>query len=807
MYHVVGTSIAVSVLYLISFIFYRIGLFSQARHRKIWNTILAVTFLITALAGLFLALQINYKWDLPVVKSVLKWHVETGAGLAITGVFHLIWHISYFTRLFKRTAEPRKFNSLQKMSSSDIAINLFVIGFTSMSIQILLIREIMNISGGYELTAGTFLASWLIASAIGAAAAGSSSFNDIRKINLVFSISPLISLILFFLLSRLFLQPGETPSFLVSMIFTFLVLIPFCLVSGFTFVKLLAAAKSANDFIPGKSFSIETIGSIAAGLIISVLTAGLFNTYKLILIIILMSITYTILTFYIKDRNKKIVVKLSVTLLAAFILIADPDIFFRQILLPGIKVTETRETPYGNITYAEYGGERSIYYNQRLLTYIDDVAEREENIHYALLQKKNPEKVLLISGSLKSHLPDVLKYPVKKVIFIERDPELIKAETEKADPGNAELIIENKDAFRYIKGKGDKLDAVLLLVPPPSTLSLNRYYTSEFFDDVKKRLVPDGVFMCSPGIWDNYPNKEAITLYSSIYNSLDRVFTYVKPVVGNRLYYIASDNELSASICRLTELRNIENIYVGPYFLSDDLIENKTSEVISLLDKEVRENRAVFPIASFHFQSYFLSKNLNEKIPAIIIMILVFVLPVLSIRRRNLMMYFGAAGLAGFEIIVLLSLQLTAGNMYQITGIILALFMAGLAAGSGINLKFLNRIPLKIKALILVLWYAGIALIINYLLSFTSIPAAISIIMFSVLPPSFLTGHIFRELTLTDSDGSASAKTYGADLAGSAFGFIIVSGVAVPVLGIRISIILLSGLIFAGILLGTNRNK
>ncbi len=807
MYHVVGTGIAVSVLYLISFIFYRIGLFSQARHRKIWNTILAVTFLITALAGLFLALQINYKWDLPVVKSVLKWHVETGAGFAITGVFHLIWHLSYFTRLFKRTEEPRKFKSLLKMSSSDIAINLFVIGFTSMSIQILLIREIMNISGGYELTAGTFLASWLITSAIGAATAGSSSLNDIRKINLVFSISPIISLILFFLLSRLFLQPGETPSFLVSMIFTFLVLIPFCLVSGFTFVKLLAAAKSTNDFIPGKSYSIETIGSIAAGLIISVLTAGLLNTYKLLFTIILISITYTILTFYIKDRNKKIIVKLSVALVAAFIIIADPDIFFRQLLLPGIKVTETRETPYGSITYGEYGGERSIYYNQRLLTYIDDVTEREENIHYALLQKKNPEKVLLISGSLKSHLPEVLKYPVKKVIFIERDPELIKAETEKADPGNTELIIENKDAFKYIKGKEDKLDAVLLLVPPPSTLSLNRYYTSEFFNDVKERLVPDGVFMCSPGIWDNYPNKESITLFSSIYNSLNGVFSYVKPVVGNKLYYIASDNELSASICRLTELRSIENIYVGSDFLSDDLIEKKTSEVISLLDKEVRENRAVFPIASFHFQSYFLSKNLNEKIPAIIIMILVFALPVLSIRRRNLMMYFGAAGLAGFEIIVLLSLQITAGNMYQITGIILALFMAGLAAGSGINLKFLNRIPLKIKALILVTWYTGIALIINYLLSFTSIPAAISIIMFSVLPPSFMTGHIFRELTFSDSDGSASAITYGADLAGSAFGFIIVSGMAVPVLGIKTSIFLLSGLIFAGILLGTNRNK
>ncbi len=806
MYHVVGTAVAVSVLYIISYIFYRIGFFSLARHRLIWNSILAVTFIITALAGLFLALQINFKWDLPVVKSVLKWHVETGAGLAITGIFHFIWHIAYFTKIFKRKEEALELNSYKKTSRSDIAVNLFIIGFTSMSVQILLIREIMNISGGYELTAGTFLASWLITSAIGAAAAGSSSLNDIRKINLVFSISPLISIVLLILLSRLFLQPGETPSFLVSIIFTFLVLIPFCMVSGFTFVKLLALARTANNFIPGKSFSIETTGGIIAGLIISVLTAGLFNTYQLLLTIILMSTAYTILTFYIKKRNIKIIVKVSFATLAALIIISNPDVLLRQILLPGINVTDTRETPYGNITYGEYGGEKSIYYNQRLLTYVDDVAEREENIHYAMLQRDNPEKVLLISGPLKSHLPELKKYPVRKVVFIERDPELVKAETENIDPGNTELIIENRDAFRYIKNNEETLDVILLLIPPPSTLSLNRYYTTEFFNDAKNCLSHDGIFMCSPGIWDNYPNKESITLFSSVFNSLNEAFNNVIPVVGNKLYYIASDKDLSVSISMLTEKRGIKNVYVGPDFLFDDLIKNKSDEVISLLDRNVKENSTLYPIASFHFQSYLLSQNLNEKIPAIIIMILVFILPVLLIRRSNYIMYFSAAGLAGFEIIALLSIQLTIGNMYQLTGAILALFMAGLAAGSGTNLKLMDRIPLKIKALILVLYYAVIALIINFLLSTNSLTAGILIIVFSILIPSFFTGHMFRSLTFTDIDGTTSSATYGADLAGSALGFIVVSGLAVPVLGIKVSIILLSGLIFAGILLGTNRN-
>ena len=54
--------------------------------------------------------------------------------------------------------------------------------------------------------------------------------------------------------------------------------------------------------------------------------------------------------------------------------------------------------------------------------------------------------------------------------------------------------------------------------------------------------------MCSPGPGENYLNKEAVNLYSSIYNSLTEVFRFVKPVGGNKLYFIASDKELISII-------------------------------------------------------------------------------------------------------------------------------------------------------------------------------------------------------------------------------------------------------------------
>ncbi len=807
MYHVIGTGLTAIILYLISYFFYRIGYFSLQFHRKLWNSLLAIAFILTALAGVFLALQINYKWNIPVIKSVLKWHVEFGIGTAFTGIFHFLWHLSYFGKMFMKQNYSYENKDYPKLTSSEISINLFIIGFVSSSVQLLLMREMMNIAGGYELITGIFLGSWLIGSATGAAFAGKSPLFDVRKINLIFSLSPVISLLLLLFLSRLFLSTGETPSLLVSIIYTFLVLIPFCMVSGFTFVKLITIAGKGNDFVPGKSFSIETIGGVVAGIIISLLTSGFLNTYQLILLLITLSVTYVLLTFFISSHKSRIFTKVIITILASCIIILKPDIFFRQILLPGIRVKVSKDTSYGNITLGKYKDEQSIYYNQRLLAYNDDAVEREENIHYAMLQSESPDKVILVSGYLNSLLPEILKYPVRKIIYIERDPELAKSEIFAKETLPGELVIENTDAFRYIRNPGELVDVIILLLPPPSTLLLNRYYTTEFFKAVKNKLNSGGIFMCSPGTGNDYFNKESLNLYSSIFNSLAAVFKNVKPVVGNKLYFIASDKELSVSFCQMTGLRKIKNTYVNPDFLADDLIKIKSDEFISLIGHEIKQNTSAFPVACFHYQSYNLSKKMDEKIPAIIIMIMVFALPVLTIRRRNLLMYFSASALAGFEIIILLTLQQIVGNMYQITGLMLAGLMTGLAVGSGMEISFLNSFSVRRKGLFLMSFYIGFALIYNYILLLKSELPSIFLLIISGFLPALYTGHIFRKLTMSNDKGSSSSAIYSADLTGSAFGFMIISGFAVPAFGIRISILLLSALIFAGFLFGTIRNK
>src|SRR5664279_447557 len=140
MYHVISTASTAIILYLISYFFYRIGYYSLQVHRRLWNGVLAIAFIVTALAGVFIALQINYKWNIPFIKLLLKWHVEFGIGLAVTGIFHFIWHLSYYGKYFDRATSTSEKADLQILSSATLKYNLLLVGFVSASVQFLMLR-------------------------------------------------------------------------------------------------------------------------------------------------------------------------------------------------------------------------------------------------------------------------------------------------------------------------------------------------------------------------------------------------------------------------------------------------------------------------------------------------------------------------------------------------------------------------------------------------------------------------------------------------------------------------------------------
>jgi len=92
-----------TALYLLSYYASKARYISVLVHRRIWNVLLLVFFLLSAFSGLFLVLHINYRLNISWPFNLLYWHVETGIVMAAISVYHILWHIPYFKCIFITT--------------------------------------------------------------------------------------------------------------------------------------------------------------------------------------------------------------------------------------------------------------------------------------------------------------------------------------------------------------------------------------------------------------------------------------------------------------------------------------------------------------------------------------------------------------------------------------------------------------------------------------------------------------------------------------------------------------------------------
>ncbi|MDX9928546.1 MAG: hypothetical protein RBS37_01705 [Bacteroidales bacterium] len=806
MYHVALTGSTVLFFYLFTALLCRENFAGRMAVRKLWNFLLLITFLVTALAGIILALQISLGFEIPGLKELLKIHVETGIAFSFTAILHIIRHLRYFTGRYNTTSGG--LSDVHTLPESPEILppgNIFALGFVTSALQLLALREFLNMSGGYELIAGTYFSVWLIISAVGAYQAGGSRSASLRKINMWLFISPLITLILQMAGSRFFILPGETPGYFRILIMMLLVLLPACFISGYSFVRLSLLSPGQA----GYSYAVETTGGIAAGLTVAIITSGIAGTFTLWLLLSISSLMY--LLFFDNQGKRKRAFRSTATgifIIASLTIILIPvDTLLRNNLIRGITIIKSTDTRFGNIALGDYAGERTIYYNHSIAVYEHDIKDREEGVHLAMLQHPSPEKVLVISGSLRSMLPEIDRYDRVEVTFIERDPELIEAYSG-AVPRTSDILTEilHEDAFRYIRSTGSRFDIVLMHLPPPSSLALSRYYTTEFFSGVKQILNIDGVLACSPGFSSTYLNDEVLDLYGSVYQTLKLSFRNVLPVAGDRLWLLASDSRLSTDFAALAMDRKITTAYIGGGYVSDDLTAGQSERIREVLPGRGKTNTLERPVAGLYYQKYVLSRHNVSSLLPVLVLAAMIIISLVRGGRKGIAMFSVAAALSGFEMTLLLLLQSTAGNMYYATGIITSSFLGGLAGGSW-HARSMSRLSGNRSS--------AIMLTVFYLLSGAAIPLLIRVESILITPllaclslvPSYFTGRFYAIAAEERNRNGTLPVIYGADLTGAALGFLFTSILTVPLLGMRMSVLILAMIVFAGYSLGTVLNK
>lgn len=680
-----------------------------------------------------------------------------------------------------------------------ISIIPFVgMGFISMLLQITVLRLLLSTFSGNELDIGITLSFWLIYVGLG-------SYTG-RKIKLKHAFT--LSFILVGLLAQpiviaikairpiLSLQPGEIVSLTSTILSTAISLFPLCFIIGLQFP--LAVSYSGGSKAAGRVYGLEALGAFIGGVLFTFVISSRIGAFKLCLLLALINILIAL-----RVAKKKIII----------LILVIPLFFyfgFQKIVtvLPwqGLEISETTESRYGEITVIKVRNQSSIYANGHLIFTYPDSQSEEMSTHLLISVHPSPLKILVIGGS-PGTLKEFLKYPITGIDFVELDPKIIEIslgllnDEDKAAIKDSRVRIIIEDGRKFIKGlKRPTYDLIVLNLPQPSTASINRFYTTDFFNEAKNVLKQDGILVISIPQSTGYIGKRMQTASGSIYNSLKHVFRYVEVTAQEYGDLFASDSVINTDPEILENRfvnRAIKTKYFNQYIFRDaffplnvDYVKKRLGR-IKLINTDIQPSAYLYNLmlwAEIHGGKilHYLLEIKGWNVILFSGILLVFISSIVF-RKKKRVIYFSifTTGFSGmsFVLAVILVYQSIYGYVYEMIGILSATFMIGLWIGTIVTRN--ARMPLRI------LFSLEVITILLAVISPLLFKAE-SLLYFLVFISGLIIGGQFSTANLSMDEPEAGGKLYAMDLIGSFIGALIPSLVIIPLFGVSNTLLLIA---------------
>ena len=758
------------------------------------------------------------------------------------------------------------------MSSLSVAL----IGFTAMAAQIIYLREFLIAFSGNELSIGILLANWLIGGAAGSLLIGrfadrlKNRITPFAACNTLVAVLLPVSIILIRSIKSILGAPAGAILPLGPLaVSSFLIMAPIAMILGLMFaLACRIRTVSPSDGATGisRAYMLETAGASLGGFIASFFFVKFLDPVIIMAVLGAMNIVAAlILLVRFKESARKFVPGIAVTVFAIY-LAASCLMLWDRIERDSLanewrsfNILASGNSIYGNVVLTEKSGLYSFFENGLHLYTVPDTERQEEAVHFALLEHTKPKDVLLIGGGVGGLIDEILKYKVRRVDYVELDNLIVRMAGERlpadlrrslADP---RVSVKNVDGRFFVKNAQDRYDCVLLNMGDPYTAQINRFYTVEFFTEIKRILKEGGVFSFTVSSSENYINKELADFLKSLYGTLGRVFNDVKIIPGNTAVFIASDaKELLTydyrALMERARSTGLELKYVREYYLSSRLSAERVSYMqgIVLSPPPARSNYDFRPVGYYYGMIFWASrfrdsafgsalKALSKWPLGMIGLVLCFMIIALALfaRRRPTgvrVALLGGLALSGydgmaFQVITLISFQIIYGYLFYKLGIMLTFFMVGLALGSIFAMKLIKAGLKTEKATLVsaqIIWglYFLISPAIFIVLANNSGAGVLwlgSNIFFPLI--SFLTGVVSgAQFALTgkaysrtgEMAGRTGALTYGTDLAGGCLGAILTGAFFIPVAGIVKTSLVVGFINFAmavALALALNNNK
>jgi spermidine synthase len=784
--------------------------------------------------------------------------------------------------------------------------------------QVLLLRELLMVFHGNELSFGFILAAWLFWVAVGSAIATRPAANTDRPVQragwlvLGFTIAMPTTLAAVRLLRGIFnLPPGAYLGIQDIALACLVIPAPLCMLLGAQFVFLARAWRLVSGGVDcsWKMYSGEALGTIGGGLGFSLLLVHIAGSFHAVVVALLplLAISFLLQRRVHADHHDHHpqgtssrgghpldnLLPMALAAMLLGILLALPFLTtidrlshaaqWRQ-AAPEYQLEAIRDSRYGTIAVASRAGQFSFFQSGNLAFTLageeqSAVLEEEQSVvlaHLALLQHPQPQEVLLIGGGLGGSLREILRHPVKTLDYVELDEGLVALARSRAPAGTSAALddprvrVVHGDGRLFLKHSLQDYDLIIVDLPEPATTVLNRFYTVEFFREAAARLGTAGVLVLSLPSTPDLRASAIANRNATIWHSLQLVFPKLLVIGERRLLYFATGADAAlvtdpaVLATRLTD-RALQGSDFQPGRLYSLLLEDRLRRVSWILRNHGRSGTAhleppatgpLFPpgiseqaAADHHlppvYQPYFINRDFRpiavmhtlmfwsvharagqgellrmllridvQRFWPLLVLILVIGL---GLRLRDgrqgrstqakgyaVIVAVVTTGLStmAMQLALLMAFQSVYGFVYEMAGLITALFMAGLAGGTALGRRLSGgRANYRMLAC-LQLGIALFAVLIGVALPATAgltRPVGVFVLFgLATILSGLLNGLDFPLATacLTDLGGNpdrALGSVYALELFGACSGALLAGLVVIPVHGI------VAGFLLAGI--------
>ncbi|MFH0845111.1 MAG: hypothetical protein V1930_06505 [Pseudomonadota bacterium] len=671
--------------------------------------------------------------------------------------------------------------------------SIIATGISSVSVQLVTIREFLSQFHGNEISISLVLFCWLLLTGI-----GSLTSNWVRTASLTFYslLTFLIALwpipqILFirFFRETVFIH-GVSPGFYQILLYILITTLPYCLMVGFVLpyaLKVLMAYRSS--FTSGKLYIMDSMGDIIGGILFSFFLVYWFTPFKTIAFTSSFLIVIALLLFSSSRRYLILIAALPVTLVFYFFSLNGS--FERATLLKQYgDIVRYMESPYGRIVITREGPQHTFWESGVPLYSDANVMSSEEKVHYPLIQLERVKSVLLISGGLGETLVEVSKYHPERLDYVELDPHMTNMARElKFIKETPSLSIMNTDGRHYLKETKHLYDAIIMDLPDPDTFQINRFFTKEFFSLAKRRLSRGGILSFGLSYSPNYISEARKKKLSSIYHTAKFSFKNVMVIPGEEALFLCRDGELHLDIPERLKENAIKTAYIEGFYYGNVTPERMRQLQESLNNKGMINEDFKPTVVSVVFQEWFMTYGSSPK-PFFIVLLGLSIFYLIFIKKEEYVLFSTGMVAMGAEMLVIFTFQVLFGYIYLKIGAIITLFLSGLLPGAilGMHYKKRDKGNLVVSEIIL------LSLLLIFLLWVHLHRGEIHQLWLLAycFVFSFFCGFQFPLVArMIGEEKNPAAKCLTADLIGAAVGTLATGTILIPVWGIHAAIIFL----------------